>query len=103
MAQEADTQKSILEYLQLKRHFCWRQNSGAIGIGEGKGRRFFTFGAVGAPDIFVVKDGSIIGLEVKSKIGKQNDNQKEFQKGFELAGGKYHVVRSLDDVMAIGL
>jgi len=62
-----------------------------------------SFGAVGAPDVFVVKDGAIYGLEVKSKIGKQNDNQKVFQEGFEKAGGRYFLVRSLEDVIKIGL
>ncbi len=101
MAQEADTQKTIMTYLQYRKVFAWRQNSGAMPIGEGRSRRFVTFGAVGAPDIFVIKNGAIYGLEVKSAIGRQNDNQKAFQKGFEGAGGKYYIVRSLDDVLRL--
>lgn len=92
-----------MDYLAYKRVFAWRQNSGAAVIENGGKRRFMHFGATGAPDIFVVKDGSIYGLEVKSKVGRQNDNQKAFQQGFEAAGGKYHIVRSLEDVFKIGL
>lgn len=69
----------------------------------GPQRRFMKFGVVGAPDIFVVKNGAIYGLEVKAPKGRQNENQIAFQQGFEKAGGKYYVVRSLEDVQAAGL
>lgn len=103
MAQEAEIQNTILAYLKYRRVFHWRQNSGAGIMKQGAGTRFIRFGVIGAPDIFVIKDGTIYGLEVKSKVGKQNDNQKEFQEGFEKAGGAYHVVRCLEDVQKIGL
>lgn len=102
MAQEADTQKAILDYLSYKNIFHWRQNSGGMAI-PGPQRRFIRMGITGAPDIFVVKKGQIIGLEVKSKIGKQNDNQIDFEKRFVAAGGVYHVVRCIDDVINAGL
>lgn len=70
---------------------------------DGHKRRFITFGTPGAPDIFVVKGGRIYGLEVKAPKGKQNENQKAFEKTFTESGGIYHLVRSLDDVMKIGL
>lgn len=102
MAQEADTQKSILDYLVIKKVFHWRQNSGAVSI-PGPRNRFVRFGVTGAPDIFAVKDGRIYGLEVKSKVGRLNDNQLQFQIDFERAGGLYFVVRSLEDVLKTGL
>lgn len=74
-----------------------------MAIGEGRSRRFLKFGMVGAPDIYVVKAGAIYALEVKAPKGTQNDNQKEFEKGFTAAGGKYFVVRSIEDVQAAGL
>lgn len=103
MAQEAEIQNTILAYLKYRRIFHWRQNSGAGMMKQGAGMRFIRFGIIGAPDIFVIKDGMIYGLEVKSNVGKMNENQVEFQKGFEEAGGKYHVVRSIEDVQKIGL
>lgn len=99
MAKEADIQRSILDYLSYKRAFHWRQNSGIIPIRN----RVINMGVVGAPDIFVIKNGAIYGLEVKAPKGKQNENQIAFQEGFEKAGGKYYVVRSLEDVQAAGL
>lgn len=102
MALEADIQRTILDYLSYKGIFHWRQNSGAMVV-PGPQRRFMKFGVIGAPDIFVVKNGSIYGLEVKAPKGKQNENQLAFQEGFEKAGGIYKVVRSLEDVQGIGL
>ncbi len=97
---ESDIQKTIIEYLKLKRHFFWRNNSGALPTKTGG---FIRFGEAGSPDICLVKDGFFIGLEVKQKAGKQSPAQKEWEKAVKEAGGEYHVVRSLEDVMEIGL
>lgn len=101
---EREIQKSIIDYLKLKRYCFWRQNSGAMPTSnDGYCTRFISFGTPGAPDIFLVKGGKIYGLEVKTPKGKQNDNQIAFQDRFEEAGGIYKVVRSLDDVREMGL
>lgn len=100
---EASIQRSILDYLAYRNVFAWRQNSGAAMIQTKTGFRPIFFGAVGAPDVFAIKDGVIYGLEVKSATGKQNENQKTFQQGFEKAGGKYFVVRSIEEVQKINL
>lgn len=98
---EADIQKTILEYLEIKRTFHWRQNSGSMKVPNTN--RFIRFGIVGAPDIFVVKNSKVYALEVKSAKGEQNDNQLKFEVDLTKAGGLYYVVRSLDEVKAIGL
>lgn len=111
--------KAILDYLKLKKIFHWRNNTGALKTEAGG---FMRFGATGSPDIFVVLPtltvqqrlnadgtfgeedhtfGQIIGLEVKNEKGKQSDNQLAWQKDFVAAGGEYHLVRSLDDVIKI--
>jgi hypothetical protein len=36
-----------------------------------------------------VINGQFVGIEVKAPIGKQSENQKEFQAQLEAAGGKY--------------
>lgn len=97
---EKHIQKNILEYLQLRKHFAWRNNSGAFKTDAGG---FYRFGDLGSPDIFLVKNGCIYGLEVKNAKGKQSDNQKTWEEGFTKAGGIYKVVRSLEDVQALGL
>jgi hypothetical protein len=46
-----------------------------------------------------VINGQYVGVEVKAAKGKQSDNQKEFQKKLEDAGGKYILAYSLDDLL----
>lgn len=96
---EADVQKSILEYLAVKKIFHFRNNSGAMG-GEYKGKRWFMrFGAIGSPDIICVVNGRFIGIEVKGEKGVQSEHQKEFQRRLEEAGGRYIMARSIDDAI----
>ena len=97
---ESDIQKSIIDYLTMKGHFFWRNNSGATKMPNG---RFVHFGLAGSPDIILIKDGWFVGLEVKTKGGRLSASQKEFQKKCSEHGAEYYVVRSIDDVQEIGL
>lgn len=96
---EIATQKAILDYLQLKRHFCWRNNSGAFKTERGS---FYRVGTPGAPDIICCIAGQFVDLEVKSETGGQSATQKHFEKSLAAAGGRYHIVRCLDDVQRLG-
>ena len=93
---ESELQKSILQYLTLKRVFHYRNNSGAFKRDDG---HFYRFGALGSPDIVCVIGGQYVGIEVKRPGGKQSEHQKEFQRNLETAGGKYLLAYSLSDVM----
>jgi penicillin-binding protein-related factor A (putative recombinase) len=97
---EKTIQNAIEEYLTLKRHCFWRNNSGALPTKSGG---FVRFGSVGTPDICLVYKGQFFGLEVKQPKGKQSIGQKDFQKRLTDAGGIYRIVTSIDDVIAIGL
>jgi hypothetical protein len=57
----------------------------------------------GIADIIVVHVGGPYFLEVKRPSTYQRPEQKEFQKAAETAGALYAVVRSIDDVQALGL
>jgi len=61
----------------------------------------YEIGKKGCPDILLCKDGCFIGLEVKTAKGRQSKAQVEAQKRIEACGGKYYVVRSIDNVRAI--
>ena len=100
---EADVQGAILEWLAWKHIFHYRNNSGAFVFPETAThkRRFFKAGVVGAPDIVCVVKGQYVGIECKAAKGRQSDNQKEFQRQLEAAGGRYILAYSLDDVMGI--
>lgn len=102
---------AVGEYLELKRRCFWRSNNiPAFNRTAGGGfvmRSLPKFTPRGLPDFFVVAAGQIYGLEVKKpkELGKtyQSKEQKEFQAFFEKHGGRYFVVRSIEDVQATGL
>ena len=96
---EAAILKSIIDYLRLRKVFFWRQNVGGYKTSTGQ---FIQYGTKGAPDICIIKSG-FIGLEVKKQNGKQSPDQKAFEAALMAAGGRYHVVRSIDDVQRLGL
>jgi hypothetical protein len=100
---EKDIQRAIIQYLTMKKVFFWRNNSGAMVSEYNGNKRFMRFGEVGSPDICVIKDGFFIGLEVKTEKGKQSIYQLQWETDLILAGGQYYVVRSIDDVIKIGL
>lgn len=101
---EKDIQRSICEYLQIKRYMFWRSNTTPVFSGKDNAYRAMPkFSMSGVPDIILIKDGIFYGLEVKRLNTKQSDGQLEFEKNCIAAGGKYFVVRSIDDVIKIGL
>lgn len=113
---EADLQRQILEWLQLKRVFAWRSNTGAM-VAESKGkRRFVRFGMPGMADIMGMwmrstfyqckcgetahfKHAIPLAIEVKSAKGKLSLAQESFRDAVKLNGGLYILARSLDDVI----
>lgn len=97
MAQETKIQNEIIKYLNQQGIFCWRNNNGSIYDVNLKQYRSFT-GMKGVPDIICVIDGQFVGIEVKTKTGKQSPDQLLFQKRLERNGGRYYIVRCLEDV-----
>lgn len=98
MSTEKNTQAAILQYLNAKRIFAYRQNSGAFKTERG----FYRFCSInGLPDVMAFSQGKAYAIECKDKQGRQSPAQKEFQTNFEKAGGIYVLARSIDDVMAI--
>jgi len=99
---ESVIQKGILDYLELlsrsKPVYYFRAGAGAVKTQQG---RFFKTGRPGLPDIVVSYMGQFIGLEVKTKTGRQSQNQKKAEQEIRAAGGSYHVVRSISDVKEI--
>ena len=96
---ENEIQKAILEYLNyIGKIYFFRAGSGAIRTENGN---YFKSGKVGCPDIVVCYKGKFIGLEVKTEKGKQSDYQKVAEQEIKRAGGKYFMVRSINDVMKI--
>jgi hypothetical protein len=92
---EHNVQTQILDWLNLKKIFCYRQNTG----GMVKGRHFVRFAVKGSPDIIAVIEGQYVGIEVKRPGEKQSPEQGAFETALVMAGGRYVLAHSLDDVM----
>lgn len=55
--------------------------------------------AKGIPDLICCQNGRMIGIEVKTKTGKVSDDQIEFIRRINEAGGLAFIARSIDDVI----
>ncbi len=51
----------------------------------------------GAPDGWIFHKGTAIAVEFKTRVGRQSEEQKAFQRRLEDRGISYYVLRSLDD------
>lgn len=101
---EHDIQSAILRALRIHPAvaFFWRQNTGAMAIGEGKAKRFVRYGIKGQPDIQgYLKDGRALFIECKSRTGKVTPEQKEFLERAEKHNAVAFVARSVSDVFAV--
>ncbi len=103
---ERDIQSSILEYLFYRAKsnmLVWRQNTHPTF--NQKAERYQAmpkYSRKGVPDILVVKDSIMYGLEVKRPGSKQSPDQRLFEQDLIAAGGKYYVVTSIEDVVNLG-
>ena len=76
--------------------WCERMNSGAARMGA----RFVRFGFKGCPDVLgQLRDGRLLGVEVKAKAGRLRPEQAIFLERIRGAGGAAFVARDLRDVM----
>lgn len=93
---ETECQKQILEYLQLRGVFAWRNNTGVMKAG----RRFVRFGLKGSGDILaVLPNGRFLSIEVKSNGEPISKDQTEFMDGIRRVNACAVVAYSLDDVV----
>jgi len=94
---------SYLQYLEnMNKLIFIRNNTGCFINPKGN---FYRMGKTGSPDILIFlttnNKFATIGLEVKNFTGKQSNSQKEFQKKFEIIGGIYFLIRSLNETEKI--
>ena len=92
---------ALVEVLQaLRTHpavaWCERMNSGAARMGA----RFVRFGWPGCPDVLgQLKDGRLLGVEVKGPAGKLRPAQSLFLERIRCAGGVAFMARDCRDVL----
>jgi len=76
--------------------WCERMNTGAATV-EG---RFIRFGFKGCPDVLgQLKDGRLLGVEVKAQAGRLRPEQALFLERIRCAGGVAFVARDCRDVL----
>lgn len=51
----------------------------------------------GVADILICHNGRLIGFEIKSLKGIQSEEQKIFEKNLIASGGKYYLIKSIED------
>lgn len=92
---------ALVEVLKaLKAHpavaWCERMNSGASRMGA----RFVRFGFKGCPDVLgQLRDGRLLGVEVKGPSGRLRPEQAFFLERVRGAGGVAFMARDLRDVL----
>jgi len=85
---EKDIQRTILDYLTMRGIFHWRNNTGALRSDD----RFVRFGFRGSSDIIgVLPGGRALFIEVKRKVGRLTEAQKEFLAHAQMAGALFSV------------
>ena len=85
--EETEMKKAVKEYLRMRGVFFYHNLAG-MGV------------YAGIPDITAISKGVAYGIEVKARKGKQSENQKQFQRDWEAAGGIY-ILGGIDEVMRI--
>ena len=100
---ETTIQRAILDYLSYTGWLVWREQSIPVPIRRGRaivGLRKADPHKVGMPDIFAIKNGIILAVEVKSATGKPSSDQIRWRDKL-MANGAHHLfARSVDEVIA---
>jgi hypothetical protein len=97
---EGEIVKVILQYLDAKGVFCWRNNTGAIVAENAGKKRFFRYGLRGSADIIgILPDGRFLAIECKTKKNKLSPAQDYFLKQIKANGGVAILAYSVDDVI----
>lgn len=88
-------QQTIIDWLQYKGFMVWRHNSGMVRTAH---NTMVRMGVAGMPDVFALKDGFLIGVEIKRPGNKPTDIQERMLKELREHGAGTIVATSVDDV-----
>jgi hypothetical protein len=101
---ESEIQAAICDYLTFKGYLFSRTNNSPIyDTTRGAFRAMPKYTRRGWPDICLLNKGTFYAIEVKSESGAQSIEQKQLETEIILNGGKYIIVRSIDDLQTAGL
>ncbi len=102
---EKDIMNQCCQWLHNSGVFFWRSNNIPV-FGRNNGgamthRSMPKFSIKGVPDIILVHEGMFIAIEVKRPKAKLRPDQEIFMEKTIKAGAHYHVVHSLDELIAV--
>ena len=100
MVREQHIQNAILREFGTRPDMrLWRSNTGAATYMRNGTKQRVSFGVPGAADITgILYDGRRVEIEVKSAVGRQSPDQKNYQAMIERFNGLYILARSVADV-----
>lgn len=91
---EAEIQKQIIDYLNFKGYFFWRNNVGR--------KHNLFFGLKGSADLEgITHNGIFFAIEVKDHKGKQTADQKMFEDKVNANNGIYVLARDVEHIVDI--
>jgi hypothetical protein len=88
-------QKILESFINRRDVLAWQNSTGFAFTPTGHPVKY---GLVGSPDIFLIKEGKLICIEVKTGNGRLSDMQKHFRYKVTELGVEYIVARSVEDV-----
>jgi hypothetical protein len=108
-----ELQRAIIDFLNFSGHFCERisvtgryiDNSKIVTdvLGSkrrvGSGKWIKSSMQPGSADLSAIINGMSYKLEIKIGRDKQSDLQKQYQRGVEMAGGKYWLIHNFDEFL----
>lgn len=94
---ESDIQKDVKEYLQKSGWFVYKNHVSGVKTKNGTVKNYTS----GIADLTAIKNKRILMIELKSKTGRQREDQKIFESNWKEKGGEYYVVRSVEELINI--
>jgi hypothetical protein len=98
MAKEKEIELLLCQWLQLNGYYVFKLKD-QMAFRNGSYRKPRPFEISGVADLFAIKNGAQYWIEVKSQKGTQSANQKDFQQNIEAHGGKYLLVKSIQELI----
>lgn len=86
-----------MEWLTINKWFVYKNNT--VGIYVKNRDCYIPNPARGLADLTTIREGRVVMIEIKTKVGKQIPSQAQFESNWKGYGGEYILVRSLDELL----
>ncbi len=98
MRLESQIQKEIVDYLQSKGYFVWKNlTEGMRTSGRGRAKN----PNAGMPDLCAVKNGITHYIEIKTQTGRLSENQLKWHSRAYTVGVIVHIFSSVTDCAVV--